>query len=53
MHYCFIVNNEPSKARNAQMIEEQLNKLETKPDFEIYKTTAERAATQFVRDFCK
>ena len=53
MHYCFIVNNEPSKAGNAQMIEEQLNKLETKPDFEIYKTTAERTATQFVRDFCK
>lgn len=52
MHYCFIINNEPSKIGNAHVIEEEINKLDNKIDFEIYKTTAEKSATQFVREYC-
>jgi YegS/Rv2252/BmrU family lipid kinase len=52
MHYCFIINAEPSKAGNAQKIEADIKKLEKPLDFEIYTTTAERSATQFVKEYC-
>lgn len=52
MHYCFIVNNEPSKRQNLAEIEHEISKLETIPDFEIYKTTAHESAIGFVRDYC-
>lgn len=52
MHYCFIINNEPSKIGNAQVIEDEIDKLDNKIDFEIYKTTAEKSATQFVKEYC-
>jgi len=53
MHYCFIVNNEPSKAGNAEKIEADIKRLEKPIDFEIYRTTAEKTATEFVKEFCK
>ena len=52
MHYCFIINNEPSKAGNADKIQAQIENLNTKIDFEIYKTTAQKTATQFVKEYC-
>ena len=52
MHYCFIINNEPSKAGNAQKIEAQIAKIETPLDYQIYKTTAQKTATQFVKEYC-
>ena len=52
MHYCFIINAEPSKAGNAEKIEADIKRLEKPLDFEIYTTTAERSATQFVKEYC-
>ena len=49
MNYCFIINNEPSKAGNADKIQAQIESLDTKIDFEIYKTTAQKTATQFFK----
>ena len=51
MHYCFIINNEPSKAGNAEKIEADIKRLEKPIDFEIYRTTAEKTATEFVKEF--
>lgn len=53
MHYCFIVNNEPGKAGNADIIRADIEKLPEKIDFEIYLTTAEKTAIDHVRDYCK
>lgn len=53
MHYCFIINNEPSKAGNAAKIEADINRLSKPIDFEIYRTTARKTATEFVREYCK
>ena len=53
MHYCFIINNEPSKAGNAEKIEADIKRLEKPIDFEIYRTTAEKTATEFVKEFCQ
>ena len=53
MHYCFIINNEPSKAGNAEKIEADIKRLEKTIDFEIYRTTAEKTATEFVKEFCQ
>jgi diacylglycerol kinase (ATP) len=52
MHYCFIINNEPSKAGNADKILAQIEKIDTQLDYRIYKTTAQKTATQFVKEFC-
>ena len=52
MHYCFIINNEPSKAGNAELIEAQIKNIDTPLDYRIYKTTAQKTATQFVKEFC-
>lgn len=52
MHYCFIINNEPGKLGNAEIIQKQINELEITPDYEIYKTTHNNSATRFVREFC-
>ena len=52
MHYCFIINNEPSKAGNAEKIEVDIKRQEKPIDFEIYRTTAEKTATEFVKEFC-
>lgn len=52
MNYCFIINNEPCKAGNADKIQAQIEKLDIKIDFEIYKTTAQKTATQFVKEYC-
>ena len=53
MHYCFIINNEPSKAGNAEKIEADIKRLEKPINFEIYRTTAEKTATEFVKEFCQ
>ena len=53
MHYCFIINNEPSKAGNADKILAQIEKIDTQLDYRIYKTTAQKTATQFVKEFCQ
>lgn len=53
MHYCFIINNEPGKAGNADIIKKGIESLPEPIDFEIYLTTAEKAAIDFVRDYCK
>ena len=52
MHYCFIINAEPSKAGNADRIQADINNLEQKIDYEIYRTTDEKSATEFVREYC-
>lgn len=52
MHYCFIINAEPSKAGNADKIQADINNLEEKIDYEIYRTTAEKTATVFVKEYC-
>lgn len=53
MHYCFIVNNEPGKAGNADKIRADIEKLPKPIDFEIYLTTAQKTAIDHVRDYCK
>ena len=53
MHYCFIVNNEPGKAGNAEKIRTDIDKLPEPIDFEIYLTTAQKTAIDHVRDYCK
>ena len=53
MHYCFIVNNEPGKAGNADKIRADIEKLPEPIDFEIYLTTAQKTAIDHVRDYCK
>lgn len=53
MHYCFIINNAPDKAHIAQKIINQISRLETAIDHEVYKTTAVRSATEFVCNYCK
>jgi diacylglycerol kinase (ATP) len=53
MHYCFIINNEPGKAGNADIIRADIEKLPEPIDFEIYLTTAEKTAIDHVRDYCK
>ena len=53
MHYCFIVNNEPGKAGNADIIRADIEKLPEPIDFEIYLTTAQKTAIDHVRDYCK
>ena len=52
MHYCFVINNEPSKAGNADKILAQISKIDSSLDYQIYKTTAQKTATQFVKEFC-
>ena len=52
MHYCFIINAEPSKAGNADKIQADINNLENPIDYEIYRTTAEKTATVFVKEYC-
>lgn len=52
MHYCFIINAEPSKAGNADKIQADINNLEESIDYEIYRTTAEKTATVFVKEYC-
>ena len=53
MHYCFIINNEPGKAGNADIIRADIEKLPEPIDFEIYLTTAQKTAIDHVRDYCK
>ncbi len=53
MHYCFIINNAPSKALNVQKITNQIEHLGTAIDYEIYKTTAVRSTTEFVCNYCR
>lgn len=53
MHYCFIINNAPSKAQNAHKITSEIEHLGTAIDCEIYKTTAVRSATEFVCNYCR
>lgn len=52
MHYCFIINAEPSKAGNADKIQADIDNLGESIDYEIYRTTAEKAATVFVKEYC-
>lgn len=52
MHYCFIINDEPSKAGNADRIQADIDNLEPAIDYEIYRTTAEKTATVFVKEYC-
>lgn len=52
MHYCFIVNNEPGKSGNADAIKAGIESLKTPIDYEIYLTTKEKNATEFVRSYC-
>ena len=52
MHYCFIINAEPSKAGNADRIQADIDYLEKAIDYEIYRTTAEKTATVFVKEYC-
>jgi diacylglycerol kinase family enzyme len=52
MHYCFIINAEPSKTGNADKIQDDINNLSTPIDYEIYRTTAEKTATAFVKEYC-
>ena len=52
MHYCFIINAEPSKAGNADKIQADINSLENHIDYQIYRTTAEKTATVFVKEYC-
>ena len=52
MHYCFIINAEPSKAGNADKIQADINNLENPIDYQIYRTTNERSATAFVKEYC-
>ncbi len=53
MHYCFIINNAPDKVLNAPKIIDQIGRLDTIIDYEVYKTTAMRTATDFVCNYCK
>ena len=53
MHYCFIINNEPGKAGNADIIRADIEKLPEKIDFEIYLTTAQKTAIDHVREYCQ
>ncbi len=53
MHYCFIINNEPGKAGNADIIKKGIENLPEPINFEIYLTTAEKTAIDHVRDYCK
>ena len=53
MHYCFIVNNEPGKSGNADTIRNGIESLKDPIDYEIYLTTKEKSATEFVRGYCK
>lgn len=52
MHYCFIINNEPSKQGNLAKIEHEIQELGTPIDYEIYKTTEHGSAVKFVREYC-
>ncbi|MBO7049726.1 MAG: hypothetical protein J6W42_03825 [Bacteroidaceae bacterium] len=52
MHYCFIINAEPSKAGNADRIQADINNLEQTIDYQIYRTTNEKSATEFVSKYC-
>ena len=52
MHYCFIINAEPSKTGNIDKIQADINNLEEKIDYEIYRTTAQKTATVFVKEYC-
>ena len=52
MHYCFIINAEPCKAGNADKIQADINNLKEEIDYEIYRTTAEKTATVFVKEYC-
>jgi len=52
MKYCFIINDEPSKAGNAYKIEADIRQLDKPIEFEIYRTTAEKSATLFVKEYC-
>ena len=52
MHYCFIINAEPSKTGNADKIQADINNLKEEIDYEIYRTTAEKTATSFVKEYC-
>ena len=52
MHYCFIINAEPSKAGNADKIQADIDNLGESIDYEIYRTTAEKTATVFVKEYC-
>ena len=52
MRYCFIINAEPSKAGNADKIQADINSLENHIDYQIYRTTAEKTATVFVKEYC-
>ena len=53
MYYCFIINAEPSKAGNADRIQADINNLEQPIEYEIYRTTSEKSATEFVREYCE
>jgi len=53
MHYCFVVNNEPGKAGNADIIRADIENLTEPIDFEFYLTTARKTAIDYVRNYCK
>ena len=44
MHYCFIINNEPGKSGNAEVIRNGIESLQNPIDYELYLTTAEKSA---------
>ena len=52
MHYCFIINNEPGKSGNAEVIRNGIESLQNPIDYELHLTTAEKNATEFVREYC-
>jgi diacylglycerol kinase (ATP) len=52
MLYCFIINAEPCKAGNADKIQADIDNLEKSIDYLIYRTTAEKTATEFVKEYC-
>lgn len=52
MHYCFIINNEPTKASNSTSILSQIENLNTPIDYEVYKTTAHGATITYVKEYC-
>lgn len=53
MYYCFIVNANGSKGQNVALLQEKINNLPLKLDYQIHATEGPQDATNFVKTYCE
>lgn len=53
MNYCFIINANGSKGQNVALLQEKIDSLPLKPDYQIHATEGPQDATRFVKTYCE